>query len=329
MNLSSFLALLRDRDIQVWVDGGRLRCSAPPETLTTELREELSRRKHELVRFLHSAVSLAQQPRAIVPLQPLGTRTPVFAVAGHNGDVFCYRTLVQHLGSDQPFFGLQPPGLDGHDPPLADIQQLAVYFAAQIRAFQPHPPYVIAGYCAGGATAFELARQLRRDGADIPLVVLFGAPYATSYRVWPQMSQRFSDQVAWVIRHARALATVPSGQRRHYLAEKLRNRSAQHQSKPAAPDPVLLRRATVERATLLALRHYVPGYFDGHLALLLPCRAWSRSNDKPLRWRLRARSTEQYFGPDDCTPDNMLRESHAATFAEFFKRCAGQNPAPH
>ena len=39
-------------------------------------------------------------------------------------------------------------------------RELAAYFVSQIRAFQPHGPYVVAGYCAGGAIAFELGRQL-------------------------------------------------------------------------------------------------------------------------------------------------------------------------
>ena len=63
-----------------------------------------------LIEFLREAQGLAAQQRAIVPLEAVGTRTPIFAVAGHNGDVFAYRALAQHLGPDQPFFGLQPPG---------------------------------------------------------------------------------------------------------------------------------------------------------------------------------------------------------------------------
>jgi hypothetical protein len=155
VNTAAFLATLRGRDIQVWAEGGQLRCSAPPGALSTEFRDELRQRKADILKFLDTADSLARQPRAIIPLQPHGTRTPVFAVAGHNGDVFCYRTLVQYLSDEQPFFGLQPPGLDGQSQPLTRIEDLAAYFAAQIKVFQPKGPYIIAGYCAGGATAFE------------------------------------------------------------------------------------------------------------------------------------------------------------------------------
>ena len=113
MNTAAFLATLRSRDIQVWAEGDQLRCNGPPGALSSELREELRQRKADILKFLDAAASLARQQRAIIPLQPRGARVPVFAVAGHNGDVFCYRALAQHLGEDQPFFGLQPPGLDG------------------------------------------------------------------------------------------------------------------------------------------------------------------------------------------------------------------------
>ena len=48
MKVSTFLAALRDRDIQVWVDGDQLRCSAPVGTLTSELRDDLRRYKREI-----------------------------------------------------------------------------------------------------------------------------------------------------------------------------------------------------------------------------------------------------------------------------------------
>src|SRR5215470_7355232 len=166
-DVAGFLTDLRRRDIEVSAECERLRCNAPVGVLTDELRDELQRRKNEILEFLRSAEALARQQRAIVPLQPLGTDVPVFAVAGHNGDIFCYRWLVRHLEKNQPFFGLQAPGVDGQSKPIARVEDLAAYFAGQIRAFRPDGPYVIAGFCAGGTVAFELACQLLRDGAAV------------------------------------------------------------------------------------------------------------------------------------------------------------------
>jgi len=326
MRVPALLAELRRRDIQVWADGDRLRCNAPADALTAELRDQLQQRKNDILEFLHSAGALAQQQRAIVPLQPRGKRTPIFAVAGHNGDVFCYRALARHLGDDQPFYGLEPPGRDGQSEPLTRIEDLAAYFAAQIRAFRPGGPYIIAGFCTGGTIAFELGRQLLQERAAISFLALFGAPYPTSYRLLPQLRQQLVDQVARVITHTRALASRSSRERRLYIAEKLRNHEAQRTAeRPAEPDSVLVLRAKVERATIAAARRYTPGHFAGRVSLFLPCKEWVRSGNEPLRWRSVAQHAEEYFGPDGCNTDIMLREHYAPVFAELFRECRARS----
>lgn len=318
MSAAEFLSELRRRNIQVWAVGRELRCNAQAGVLTPDLRDQLRQRKNDILEFLASAQTLAGQERAIVPLQRSGERTSVFAVPGHNGDVFCYRALAQSLGDDQPFFGLQPPGLDGHAAPLARIEDIAAYFAAQIRAFQPHGPYIIAGYCAGGTVAFELAQQLLRGGAAISFVALFGSPYPAYFRFPAQLGQR----LAQVKRILRELASPPPEGVLRYLTEKLRQRRAQRDADQAAAlDPVLVLRAKVERATLSAVRRYTPRHFAGRVNLFLPGRQWLRSGVAAPRWRSVAQRTEEYFGPDHCNGYNMLRERNAVAFAELFRRC--------
>jgi natural product biosynthesis luciferase-like monooxygenase protein len=316
-----FLARLRERDIHISADGDRLRCSAPAGALTPELRDELQQRKHEILKFLHSAGAIARQQRAIVPLQPRGKCTPIFAVAGHNGDVFCYRALAKYLGDDQPFFGLQPPGLDGQSKPLTRVEELADYFAGQICAFQPNSSYVIAGYCSGGTIAYELARRLLRQGAALERLVLFGSPFPTWYRFLPQLHQRFDYCFQRVVSHARTMAVLSLREQRLYLIEKLRDRRLQSaNARPAEPDPALIQREELGRVTLAAIRRYEPGDFAGRVGLLLPNR-W-RCPAKVLRqWRSVAPCIDEYFGPAECTGDTMLREPHAAVFADLYKEC--------
>ena len=318
----AFLAELRRRDIRIRADGDRLKLDAPAGALTPELTEQLRQRKHEILEFLRSAERLTRQQRAIVPLQPLGTRFPIFGVGGHNGDVFCYRALAAALGKDQPFFGLQPPGLDGASEPLLRVEDHAEYFAPQIRSFWTHGPYVIAGYCAGGGIAFELARTLARDGAEVAFVALFGCPYPAAYRPLPQMRMAVSQQLQWVANHVRAMAPLSFRERRDYVARKWEQRRMRQQSaRPPESETVAALRARVEKATIAAVRRYVPGRFTGHVALFLPSRRLARTPDEPLRWRTVARSTEEYYGPEECNGDLMLREPYARTFAELFRNC--------
>lgn len=267
------------------------------------------------------AETLPRRPPAIVPLQPRGKRNPIFALAS-DGDVSGYRGFAQQLGLDQPFYGLQAPGLDGHSEPLARIEDLAAYFAAQVRAFRPDGPYIIAGYCAGGTIAFELARQLLRDGAAISVLALFFSPYPTVYRRLPLLRRRVGQQVARVVKHARALTSLLSGERRLYITERLRQRAARRAAEgPTARDSVVVQRDKVKRAMVRAMRRYNPGHFAGRVSLFLPNREWLCSGEAPLQWRSVAQGTEEYFGPDGCEGHNMLLEPYAHVFASLLRQC--------
>jgi thioesterase domain-containing protein len=316
VSVTALLAELRSRDIQVWPDGDQLRCNAPAGVLTADLREALLQRKRDIVEFLRSADALARQQRAIVPLQHRGSRVPVFAVPGHNGDVFLYRALAQRLGDDQPFFGLQPPGLDGHSEPVASVEDLAAYFAAQIRAFRPGP-YVIAGYCAGGTIALDLARQLVQHGATISFVALLAGAYPTWYGALPQLWERFAVQLRRVRRNSRALASRSHAERRLYIAERVHRMKA---SRLAAPDPILALRARLKHITAVAVRHYTPRDFAGRVCMFLPNKDCLLSGATRL-WRRVAPDIEEFYGPDHCDGEIMLLEPHVEAIAELFRRC--------
>jgi thioesterase domain-containing protein len=313
---------LRRRDIQVWLDGELLRCNAPVGALTPDLRDQLRRGKDEIIAFLRTADALTRQERAIVPLQPHGERIPVFAVAGHNGDVFCYRPLVQQLGDDQPFFGLQPPGVDGQSDPLTSVDDLARYFAGQIRAFRPDSPYVIAGYCAGGTIAFELARQLTQLGSHIAFVALFAGLYPSSYRVLPQLGGRVTLRLKSARTHLRAMGSLSFDERRRYITDRIRRCIAgRHSTHSGGAGSVQVLRAKVQHATAFAVRHYTPPPYDGSVRLFMPGQHGRRASSTLRRWGRVARDIEAFCGPDDCEGDVMLLEPHVRAVAERFRCC--------
>jgi thioesterase domain-containing protein len=319
VSVAAFLAELRNRDMEVWADGDQLRLNAPAGALTPELRDHLQRRKSDILAFLRTAGDLAGQQRAIVPLQPHGTRDPVFATAGHNGDVFTYRALAQRLGDAQPFFGLEPPGLDGRSEPLTSVEALAGYFADQITAFRPSGPSVIAGYCAGSTIAFELARQLVARGAAVKFVALFAGPWPLWYRPLPQLGERARNLVTRVRHHGRALASLSVTAGHRYLRDHLSHRAAQRDARlRSAADPALIPQGKLTKVTLAAVRRYIPRDFAGRLSLFVPNRNWLHSRYLSERWRSVARDFEVWSGPDNCDGDDMLLEPHAAVIADLF-----------
>lgn len=322
MTVTALLAELHNRDIRVWPDGEQLRCNAPSGALTDALREQLRANKRDLVEFLRSAEAASRQPRAIVPLQASGRRPPIFGVGGHNGDVFCYRALARCLGDDQPFFGLEPPGLDPAREPLRSVGELADYFAGQVRAFRPDGPCVIAGYCAGGAIAFELGRRLLLSGTDVRFVALFAGRFPTWFHPLPQLFHRLVRYADRVGTHRRALAPLSPLERARYLRGLCRRVALRApRSTPAVSEPALLARQRLEESTMHAIHRYTPGYLPGRLVLFLPSPRARRAADGLLRWRTAAVQVAEYCGPDGREGDDMLLEPHVQTLAAMVRQC--------
>ncbi|MBD2096189.1 amino acid adenylation domain-containing protein [Trichocoleus sp. FACHB-591] len=134
----------------------------------------------QLAKQLSSPDSLDWSP--LVPLQPAGTKPPFFCIHPVMGMVLPYAELARRMGTEQPFYGLQPFGLDGQQPPLKSIEQMASHYIQAIRAVQPRGPYYLGGWSFGGLVAFEMAQQLRQAGHEVALLALLDtlAPIPTN-----------------------------------------------------------------------------------------------------------------------------------------------------
>jgi aspartate racemase len=110
---------------------------------------------------------------SLVPIKPSGSKPPLFCVHGGGGTVMVYRELAQHLAPDQPMYGLQAQGLDGKQPRLNRVEDMAAHYLKEIRAVQPEGPYFLGGLSFGGTVAFEMAQQLRAQGQQVGLLFLF------------------------------------------------------------------------------------------------------------------------------------------------------------
>lgn len=109
---------------------------------------------------------------SLVPIQPSGSKPPLFCMHGNGAHVLAFQDLAQYLGADQPFYGLQARGVDGVSTPLNRIEDMAAAYIEEIRAVQPEGPYYLAGFSSGGVVAFEMARQLHAKGEKVAFVGL-------------------------------------------------------------------------------------------------------------------------------------------------------------
>lgn len=111
----------------------------------------------------------------LVPVQPSGSLTPFFCIAGLGGDCMEMRQLAAGLGPNRPFYGVQYRGVDGRRAPHRSIYDLATEFLQDIRRKQPHGPYYLGGFSAGGLAAYEVAQMLVRLGEPVALLALIDA----------------------------------------------------------------------------------------------------------------------------------------------------------
>ncbi|MEV0623398.1 amino acid adenylation domain-containing protein [Nonomuraea sp. NPDC050404] len=126
----------------------------------------------ELATLLRSPDQLAPADR-VVALRASGARAPIFFVHALGGQVFRYRKLAMLLGSDQPAYGIPARGFGDGRTPHVSLEAMTEDYARRVRDIRPGGPVILAGFCVGGNIAIEVARRLRAQGGEVPLVAVF------------------------------------------------------------------------------------------------------------------------------------------------------------
>ncbi|MGH2510094.1 MAG: thioesterase domain-containing protein, partial [Ktedonobacteraceae bacterium] len=108
----------------------------------------------------------------VVTVQTNPARRPFFYLHGNwDGPSFYCFTLARNLGSEQPFYVLEPYKFA--DLPIAPTcEVIATAHIAAMRTIQPTGPYLLGGFCNGGVIAFEMAQQLHAQGEMVDLLAL-------------------------------------------------------------------------------------------------------------------------------------------------------------
>jgi acyl transferase domain-containing protein/thioesterase domain-containing protein len=123
-------------------------------------------------------------------LQPHGRGTPFFCVPGLEGSALALSPLAQHLGQDRPCFGLHDDGLAGEP----RIEDTAARYIAAVRGAQPDGPYLLGGWSFGGVVAFEMARQLTRDGHRVGFVAMLDTRAVHAAKPTPEEPAEAADR---------------------------------------------------------------------------------------------------------------------------------------
>ncbi len=163
----------------------RARKSGLSITLENLLRFQSLAELAEVIEPTSSALFQAPEHPLLVSLQPLGSHPPLFFVHPVEGAVDGLAPLVGLLGRDQPFYGIQSPELANDELEISSkrVEELAELYLEALRALQKRGPYHVGGWSMGATVAYEMARQLRKEGDQVAFVGLLDQGVIP--RAWP------------------------------------------------------------------------------------------------------------------------------------------------
>lgn len=223
-------------------------------------------------RRLAAAIGAARRKAGSDILTPIqrGAGPPVFVVHGLTGESMRAKELARRLVG-RPVYAIRAVGLSEGEEPLPTVGAMADAYLAAVRAVEKDGPIVVAGYCAGGMVAYEMARKLRAEDRAVPACAIIDPVHGVELAPW--------------LHRKSALATL----RRRLAAWRKRDRG------PGALERHLakggLQRRRVFDIFVQALRAFVPQEYDGDVLIIHCERRADALLDAKRGWRRYVKGT--------------------------------------
>ncbi len=109
---------------------------------------------------------------ALIPIKAQGTKEPLYLIRSVGLHVRKFEDLAKSLDDDQPVFGLQGIGVKSINESTITVENIAEQYIAIITKQNPNGPYALVGHSYGGIVAFEMARQLIKEGKKVSMLGL-------------------------------------------------------------------------------------------------------------------------------------------------------------
>lgn len=235
---------------------------------------------------------------SLIPLQPRGSRPPLFLTHGWGGEVYGLLDIARALAPHQPVYGLQAVGLDGAEPRHESVEAMAAHYVREIRELRPAGPYQIGGHSLGGWIAYEIAQQLKAQAQEVTVLLFDTYPHCRT--PWPArgiaalIDGRFN--CAWAAdrtgHHLRRIVGLRGRELLPYLRRRSSTLARMLGGRPAAPRssrPDAGARGAAGPAPRppdyyqLTVARYAARPFDGHVHLFQASRP--RVGLLPAFWR--------------------------------------------
>ena len=235
-------------------------------------------------------LALPAKPSPLVLLKPGHQEPPVYVVHGIGGSAIELAGLGERLACGHPVYAIEPPGLDGAEPPLDDVGMLARHYLAAIKRQQPRGPILLIGFSFGGLVAIEIARFLIEAGEPPALLACLDS--FMDPRRWPA-AVRIGVRAGRALARCKALARMSPREALRYAT--MRAKARQRTDGPAGTaavrgwlgsgataDPAEQR---VQAALFVALARYEPRRYPGPIAFFKPRESANYPKDPRRVWR--------------------------------------------
>ena len=262
----------------------------------------------------------------LVPIQPQGSKTPLFLLHTKGTSVLFYRNLANYLGTERPIYGIQPQGLNTEAEILTTVEEMAAYYIQEIQKIQPTGAYLLGGYSFGGELAFEMSRQLHQQGEKVDKLILLDSNAPNSSKRLP-FSQRIIIHLNNLIerKHEYIIEKVLDWKRWFQTdlqkkLQKLSNKAFQNSNLPLS----LRLHQIIEARNEQARKNYRPQFYPGKVILMRTEETRGGKvgleRDKYLGWKnLVGQEIDIYPVPGHHL--SMVEEPHVQQLAAAIKSC--------
>lgn len=115
----------------------------------------------------------------LVRLKGQGSLSPFFCIHDGTGNLSVYARLPNLIDREWPVYAFKITDAEAYTSIERDelVTRVAANYLDRIKSIQPEGPYVLGGFCMGGAFGWEIAQQLKQNGDEVKKLVLISSTH--------------------------------------------------------------------------------------------------------------------------------------------------------
>ncbi len=189
---SDFHKELKNKDIEISFNGGKLKYSGPAENINEELISKLKKYKQNLIKDYWPKDCFH-----IMPINTEGNKTPLVLL--HIGD---FTDAAKSIDKDRPIYGMYHIGSEGETIKYRTVEDFADEYIRQLLKIIPDGPLYLGGMSMGGIIAYEMATRLIKMGREVSMLIIGDAALPNflgneKYN-WITKGKVFQEKLKWI-----------------------------------------------------------------------------------------------------------------------------------